>query len=147
VAASGPGTRVVAGHDVALSHGRHGSTARIERHEREGEAAVALSGCLDRVGLKRLERILDGLATRGVRHLVLDCARLRHVDYALVRPLALALGRFETRSGTIALQDVSVHLRDLFRLAGCEGPLRSAASAAALAAPSFGPGAGGERAS
>jgi len=125
----------VAGHDVALSHGRHGSTARVERREHEDEAAVMLSGCLDRVGLRRLERILDGLAARGVRHLVLGCARLRHVDYALIRPLATAIGRFETRSGTVALQDVSIHLRDMFRLAGCEGPLRSAASAAALAAP------------
>lgn len=132
---------------MALSHGRHGSTARIEPREGDGEAAVRLSGCLDRVGLRRLERLLDGLAGRGVRRLELDCARLRHVEYALVRPLAAVLERFGNRSGTVALRDASVHLRDLFRLAGCEGPLRSAASAAALAAPPLDDEAGRERAS
>lgn len=132
---------------MALSHGRHGSTAHIEHSAQENGATVELSGCLDHVGLRRLERILEELATRGVRRLVIDCARLRHVDYPLVRPLASTLTRFETRWGTVALRHASVHLRDLFRLAGCESALRSAASAAALSAPPFESEAGRERAS
>ena len=108
--------------NLELSHGAHGASARLEWHEREGRriALLKLSGWIDRAALDRLERALENLAERGGGDLVLDGSRLRHIDYRLVPALVNALTRYESRAGSLAVCGLSVYLRDLFRLGGCE---------------------------
>jgi len=112
------------------------ASARVElREDADGAACMTLVGWLDRPALRRFERAVDSLSAAGVRRLTVECDRLRHVDYVLIPKLADRLARFETQAGVFALVGLSAHLRDLFRLAGCEAWLRSSASAAELAAP------------
>ena len=108
--------------NVELSHGARGAAARLEWHERGGQrvALLKLSGWIDRPALDRLERTLEDLVARGAGHLVLDCSRLRHIDYRLVPALTDALSRYESRAGGFAVCGLSSYLRDLFRLGGCE---------------------------
>jgi anti-anti-sigma factor len=108
--------------NLELSHGAHGASARLEWHERDGRrvALLRLSGWIDRVALVRLERTLEDLAERGAGDVVLDCSRLRHIDYRQVPALVNALTRYESRAGGLAVCGLSVYLRDLFRLGGCE---------------------------
>lgn len=122
--------------NLELSHGRHGATARVEWHRRGGEqvAVVRLSGWIDRVAAQRLTRVLDDVAERGARQLIVDCAALRHVDYRLVPALVDALSRFESHAGGFVVCGLSRYLRDVFRLAGCEPRLRCWPSAADLLA-------------
>ena len=112
--------------NLDLSHGAHGASARLEWHERDGRriALLQLSGWIDRVALVRLEHTLENLAERGAGDVVLDCSRLRHIDYRLVPALVNALTRYESRAGDLAVCGLSVYLRDLFRLGGCEPRLR-----------------------
>ena len=117
--------------NVELGHGRHGASARVELHERPPDgpaprriARVALHGWIDRAAERRLESTLDDLATRGVDQVLLDCARLRHLDYRSAPALVDAVERFESRAGGVVVCGLSRHLRDLFRLAGCESRLR-----------------------
>lgn len=112
--------------NLELSHGAHGASARLEWHERLGRriALLQLLGWIDRAALLRLERTLENLTERGAGDLVLDCSRLRHIDYRLVPALVDALTRYEHRAGGLAVCGLSVYLRDLFRLGGCEPRLR-----------------------
>ena len=107
--------------NLELSHGARGASARLEWHERSGRrvALLGLSGWIDRAALERLETTLESLAERGGA-LVLDCSRLRHIDYRLVPVLVGALARYESRAGGFAVCGLSTYLRDLFRLGGCE---------------------------
>ena len=108
--------------NLELSRGSHGAAARLEWHERQGRriALLKLSGWIDRAALDRIERTLENLAERGGCDLVLDGSRLRHIDYRLVPALVNALSRYESRAGSLAVCGLSVYLRDLFRLGGCE---------------------------
>jgi len=112
--------------NLELTHGRHGATARLELHERgTGRVALlALRGWLDDVATRRLESALDDLAARGASQLVIDCSQLRHVDYRLLPALVASLERFESHAGSFVICGLSHYLRDLFRLAGCDGALR-----------------------
>lgn len=115
-------TRASVAVNLELSHGVHGAAARLEWHERLGRriALLQLIGWIDRAALLRLERTLENLAEQGAGDLVLDCSRLRHIDYRLVEALVDALTRYENRAGGVAVCGLSVYLRDLFRLGGCE---------------------------
>lgn len=128
--------------NVELTHGAHGASARLEWHEREGLriALLKLSGWIDRAALLRLERTLESLAERGTGDLVLDCSRLRHIDYRLVPALVNALTRYESRAGGLAVCGLSVYLRDLFRLGGCEPRLRCWPAASDLLGTAGDPG-------
>ncbi len=108
--------------NLQFTRGRHGAAARIEFHDRPtGRVALLeLRGWIDLSAERRLEQTLDELASHGVGRLVVDCASLRHVDYRMVPRLVGALARFETRSGSVMMSGLSRHLRDLFRLAGCD---------------------------
>jgi anti-anti-sigma factor len=120
--------------NLQLSCGHAGAHARVELHERAAGriALVQLAGGLDAPSVERLERALDDLALHGVEQLLLDCARLRHIDYRAVPGLARALSRYESRAGGVVVCGLSHYLRDLFRLAGCESGLRCWPSAADL---------------
>jgi anti-anti-sigma factor len=125
--------------NLALTHGRHGAAARIEVHERPGTgdgprriALVALRGWLDRTAQHRLEQALENLPALGVDQMLLDCAELRHLDYRVAPALVRTLERFESRAGGFVVCGLSRHLRDLFRIAGCEPRLRCWPSAAEL---------------
>ncbi|HEY2955789.1 MAG TPA: STAS domain-containing protein [Candidatus Eisenbacteria bacterium] len=133
--------------NLQLSHGAHGASARLEWHERGGGrvALLQLSGWIDRPALTRLERTVEDLAARGAGQLVLDCSRLRHIDYRLVPALVDALSSYEARAGGIVVCGLSSYLRDLFRLGGCEPRLRCWPAAADLIGPAAEPG--GESAS
>ena len=122
--------------NLELTHGRHGATARLELHERgNGRVALlALRGWIDDIATRRLESALDDLAARGASQLVLDCSQLRHVDYRLLPSLVASLERFESHAGSFAICGLSHYLRDLFRLAGCDGALRCWPSADELLA-------------
>lgn len=135
--------------DLELSHGAHGAAARVELHQRPlGRIAlVALRGWLDRLAITRLDRALADLASRGVDQLLLDCSEVRHIDYRLVPALVDALGRFEARAGGFVVCGLSLYLRDLFRMAGCEPRLRCWPSASELLADGFALDSGRERAS
>lgn len=115
-------TRTAISVNLQFTRGRHGAAARIEFHERPAGrmALLELRGWIDLSAELRLEQTLDELATRGVSRLVVDCSPLRHVDYRMVPRLVQALARFEVRSGSVVLCGLSRHLRDLFRLAGCD---------------------------
>lgn len=127
-----------------LSHGRPGAAARVELHDRVVEAGrsagasrrarLALRGCIDLVAVRRLELVLDDLASRGVEQVLVDCEELRHIDFRVVPALVTALDGFEARSGGVVLCGLSRYLRDLFRMAGCESRLRCWPSAADLLA-------------
>jgi len=125
--------------NLELGYGRHGASARVELHERPQDgpaphriARVALHGWIDRVAERRLEATLDDLAARGVDQVLLDCERLRHIDYRMAPALVDAVERFESRAGGVVVCGLSRHLRDLFRLAGCESRLRCWPSASEL---------------
>lgn len=120
--------------NLELTHGRHGATARLEMYERgTGRVALlALRGWIDDIATRRLETALDDLAARGASQLVLDCSQLRHVDYRLLPGLVASLERFETHAGSFVICGLSHYLRDLFRLAGCDGALRCWPSAEEL---------------
>jgi anti-anti-sigma factor len=125
--------------NLELSHGKHGASARVEVHERPATfpapqriALVAVRGWLDRTAARRLGATLDDLAARGVDQLLVDCAELRHLDYRVAPGLVEALERFESRAGGFVVCGLSRHLRDLFRIAGCEPRLRCWPSAAEL---------------
>jgi anti-anti-sigma factor len=128
-----------------LSHGRPGAAARVELHDRAvGEAGgsngisrrarLALRGCIDVAAARRLEHVLDDLASRGVDQVLVDCAELRHIDFRVVPALMATLDRFEAHSSGVVLCGLSRYLRDLFRMAGCESRLRCWSSAADLLA-------------
>lgn len=125
--------------NLELSHGKHGASARVEVHERPAAshgphriALIALRGWLDRPAARRLELTLDDLVARGVDQVLLDCAELRHLDYRVAPALVDALERFEVRAGGFVVCGLSRHLRDLFRMAGCEPRLRCWPSAGEL---------------
>jgi anti-anti-sigma factor len=125
--------------NLELSHGRHGASARVELHERSAAgirprriAVVVLRGWIDVAAELRLERTLEDLAARGAEQVLLDCAQLRHIDYRTAPALVDAVGRFESRAGGVVVCGLSRHLRDLFRLAGCESRLRCWPSASEL---------------
>ena len=134
-------TRAALAVNVELAHGAHGASARLEWHEREGRriGLLKLSGWIDRAALLRLEGTLENLAERGAGDLVLDCSRLRHIDYRLVPALVNALTRYENRAGGLAVCGLSVYLRDLFRLGGCEPRLRCWPAASDLLGPAGDP--------
>ncbi len=134
--------------NLQFTRGRHGAAARIELHEGPGGrlATLALRGWIDPFAERRVEQALDDLAARGVSQLVLDVSQLRHIDYRMVPRLVQALGRFESRAGSVAMCGMSRYLTDLFRLSGCDVQLHPWSSVAALLA-SVGPEAAGERAS
>ncbi len=151
VRAVGQDAHKALGLQLELSHGRHGASARLDLYDRpDGRpgtrriARLALRGWIDRPALMRLARALDDMANRGVDQLLLDCAELRHVDYRMTAELVACLERFEARSGGVVVCGLSRHLRDLFRLAGCEARLRLWPSAdELLAEPAvMGPGHG-----
>jgi anti-anti-sigma factor len=123
--------------NLELSHGRYGASARIEilDHEASRVALLALRGWIDAAAARRLDRTLDELPARGVDRLLLDCSRLRHIDYRVVPGLVAALDRFESHAGGIVVCGLSHYLRDLFRLAGCESRLRCWPSTADLLPP------------
>lgn len=108
--------------NLQFTRGRHGAAARIEFHDRPSGrlALLELRGWIDLSAERRLEQTIDELASHGVGRLVVDCSPLRHVDYRMVPRLVGALARFELRSGSVMLSGLSRHLRDLFRLAGCD---------------------------
>jgi hypothetical protein len=115
-------TRVSCAVNLDLSHGWRAASARIEwldggPGESATQARIALAGWLDRGALERLSATLEELSDRGVARLLLDCSRVRHVEFGAVRTLTTALARFGT--GGLRLRGLSPHLRDLFRLAGC----------------------------
>lgn len=116
--------------DLELSHGRHGAAARIEFHDgADGTIAIVrVRGWIDSVALSRLQDILEDLARRGVARLALDCSQLRHIDYRLVAGLVATLTHLESGSLAYGWCGLSPHLRDLFRLAGCDPDLREFAS-------------------
>jgi anti-anti-sigma factor len=118
----------------SLSHGLHGTSARLEVHETSPDrtARLALRGWLDAIALSRLGQRFDDLARQGVRRLILDLAELHHVDYRLVPALTEALERFEARSGAVVVCGLSPYLRDIFRLSGCEPRLTCMPSAETL---------------
>ena len=135
----GGSARLALALNLELSHGRHGASARVELQERPQAPAgarrvarVTLRGWIDAVAERRLEQALDGLAARGVDQVLLDCAELRHIDYRLAPGLVSALERFEARAAGIVVCGLSRHLRDLFRLAGCEPRVRCWPSSADL---------------
>jgi len=124
--------------NLDLSHGRPGASARVELYERpagDGTSAgariarVSLRGCIDEVAAGRLERALEDLSLRDVDQVLLDCADLRHIDFRRLPALVEALSRLDARSGGVTLCGLSRYLRDLFRLAGCDGRLRCGSSA------------------
>ena len=133
---------------LELSPGRHGASARVELRSRPTGriALLALRGSLDAPAVARLRRVLDDLAERGLEQLLLDCSQVRHIHYRAVPALAGALMRFESRAGGFVVCGLSSYLRDLFRLAGCEG-LRCWPSAAELLAVPAGCASGRECAS
>jgi anti-anti-sigma regulatory factor len=141
VRAVGQDAHKALGLQMELSHGRHGASARLDVYDRPDAGPGARRGWIDRTALMRLGRALDDMASRGVDQLVLDCAELRHVDYRMTRGLVERLERFETHSGVVVC-GLSRHLRDLFRLAGCEGRLRCWPSADELLAEPLAPGPG-----
>lgn len=120
--------------NLELSHGRHGAAARVELHDRPGGrvALLAVYGWLDAEAVSRLGRALEDLAVQGVHDVLLDCSRLDHVDYRIVPALVERLARFESRVAGLVVCGLSHHLRDLFRLAGCDARLRCWPSAADL---------------
>jgi anti-anti-sigma factor len=128
--------------NLELTHGAHGASARLEWHEQEGRriALLKLNGWIDRAALLTLERTLENLAERGAGDLVLDCSGLRHIDYRLVPALVNALTRYESRAGGLAVCGLSVYLRDLFRLGGCEPRLRCWPAASDLLGTAGDPG-------
>jgi anti-anti-sigma factor len=115
--------------NLELSHGRHGASARVEIDEGQDGAVgrVSVRGWIESVALRRLEETLDDLSARRMRRLLFDCSQLRHIDFRLVPVLVQLLRRFESGAGEYAVCGLSPHLRDLFRLAGCE-PGRQCAS-------------------
>lgn len=117
----GSGRATIVLHE-SLSHGLHGTSARLEVHESSPDrtARLALRGWLDAVAFARLAKRFDDLARQGVRRLVLDLSELQHVDYRLVPALTESLERFEARSGAVIVCGLSNYLRDIFRLSGCE---------------------------
>jgi anti-anti-sigma factor len=145
------GARPALALNLDLSHGRPGATARVELIARgagplDGAAGgsriarVTLRGCIDGVAAARLRQALDDLALRDVDQVLLDCAQVRHIDFRRLPSLVDALVRVDARSGGVVLCGLSRYLRDVFRLAGCEGRLRCWSSADDLLAT--GPGAG-----
>lgn len=137
--ADGQGSQASLALDLPLSHGRQGASARVTWYHRPQRAPgaqrialVALHGWLDRTAVLRLERAFDDLALRGVDLVLLDCQRLRHIDYRLAGDLVDRLAQFENRAGGVVVCGLSRHLRDLFRLSGCESRLRCWPSAAEL---------------
>ena len=125
--------------NLQFTRGRHGAAARIELHDRPSGrfAVLALLGWIDLSAERRVEQTLDDLAARGVTQLLVDCSQLRHIDYRMVPRLVSALARFEARAGAYALCGLSRYLRDLFRLAGCDLPLRSWPTAADVRTPGW----------
>jgi anti-anti-sigma factor len=141
-AARGGPARAPLAVNLELGCGAHGASARLEWHERGGRriALLSLSGWIDRAALGNLERALENLAERGGGDLVLDGSRLRHIDYRLVPALVNALTRYESRAGSLAVCGLSVYLRDLFRLGGCEPRFTAWPSAAELLGTAEDPG-------
>jgi anti-anti-sigma factor len=136
--------------NLQFTRGRHGAAARIEVHDRPAGrfAILSLLGWIDLAAERRVEQTLDDLAARGVSQLLVDCSKLRHIDYRMIPRLVASLTRFETHAGAYALCGLSRYLRDLFRLAGCDMHLRSWPSAADVLPPAPTPsGLAGERAS
>lgn len=125
--------------NLELSHGRPGASARVELYERPESdglfaggariARVSLRGCIDEVAAGRLERALEDLSLRDLDQVLLDCGELRHIDFRRLPDLVAALSRLDARSGGVTLCGLSRYLRDLFRLAGCDGRLRCWSSA------------------
>jgi len=139
VSRSDGGSRVTLAMNLELRPGRYGASARIELHERDGCAAalVSVRGWVDRVALDHLDRSLHDLSTRGIPRIVLDCSRLRHIEFRLVSPLVDSLERFESNRGGYAVCGLTPRLRESFRVAGCEPGLHCWPSASEVLASSF----------
>lgn len=119
-----------------LSRGANAATARLtwsERPDGRLEATLELGGWIDRGALGTLAAPLDELAQRGLAHLSLDCARVRHVEFAAVPGLGAMLRRL--KPVRLGVRGLSPHLRDLFRLAGCAELVPAGLHAGVLTAP------------
>ena len=119
-----------------LSRGANAATARFtwsERPDGRLEALLELSGWIDRGALGSLAAPLDELAQRGLAHLSLDCAGVRHIEFAAVPGLGAMLTRL--KPARLGMRGLSPHLRDLFRLAGCSELVPAGLHAGVLAAP------------
>ena len=114
-----PVATVALGETVSLSPGAHGARARLSLDDADEAPAARLSlqGWIDRAALRRLESALEPLGRGFTHRLVLDCARVRHIEYDVLPGLVDALARVAPLA-ELSVTGLSPHVRDLFRLAG-----------------------------
>jgi hypothetical protein len=100
--------------------GPRASAARVEVLEGAGVrmARLDLQGWIGDASVRRLEVPLRELRRRELDGLVLDCSRLRNIEYWGLRRLARAIAPFEDLRDGVAWHGLSPVLRDRVRLAG-----------------------------
>ncbi len=135
--------------NLEFTRGRHGAAARLELFDGPDArtAVFALRGWIDAAAARRVEQTIDDLLGRDVRRLIVDGSRLQHVDYRQVPRIGAAFARFEARAGAVTFCGLSRYLLDLFRLSGCDGPLRDAGAGPRAWEVAVGAAPAGERAS
>jgi hypothetical protein len=107
--------------------GRRAAGARVEVLEGEGGrlARLDLQGWFADASVRRLEAPLRELLRRELDGLLLDCTRLRDIEYWGLRRLARAIAPFQGLRDGVAWHGLSPALRDRVRIAGgASGPSR-----------------------
>lgn len=111
--ASGPRTALSL--ELALGHGRHGGSARLEvldwtEAPAHRVARVTLRGWIGGAARRRLERAFVNLAARDLDHVVLDCRAVRHLGGRVAHRLIDAALGLETRTGGVEVCGLSSRL-------------------------------------
>ncbi len=105
---------------LEIGAGPRAAAARVEVLEGEGRrhARLDLQGWIGDASVRRLEAPLRELRRRELDGLVLECSRLRNIEYWGLRRLARAIAPFEDLRDGVAWHGLSPSLRDRVRLAG-----------------------------
>ena len=100
--------------------GPRAAATRVEVLEGAGcrLARLDLQGWIGDASVRRLEAPLRELLRRELDGLVLDCSRLRNIEYWGLRRLARAIAPFQVLRDGVAWHGLSPSLRDRVRLVG-----------------------------
>ena len=106
--------------NLEIGAGPRAAAARVEVLEGAAGrlARLDLQGWIGDASVRRLEVPLRELLRRELHGLVLDCSRLRNIEYWGLRRLARAIAPFQDLRDGVAWHGLSPALRDRVRLAG-----------------------------
>ncbi len=83
-------------------------------------SVVDVAGDLSRHNVRQLEEVLRSFSQCGQLNIILNFARLSHLDYQLVRRLADHIVTFQCEGGDIKMANVNSYVQSILKVMGLE---------------------------